>query len=207
MKSDVNNQLTLTSRITPSLSALVLDGSGSGRIRQLEFTTGFGSNSDRNLYFSYVRQSSRGSLTDVASYLGNSRFPVVRSLGEASTASEIPNRFLLWGTSTVPYRMRISPQIEYRDGFTYQPTDAHQQYVLLPNAPQPRYPKYFSLDAHLSKDVNIRSKHAVRLSLNGINLTNHTNFLQVHANTADPQFLTFFGNYGCHLLVDFDFLF
>jgi hypothetical protein len=41
----------------------------------------------------------------------------------------------------------------------------------------------------------------------GIDLTNHSNYLQVHSNTGDPQFGTFFGNYGRHLLVDFDFLF
>jgi hypothetical protein len=51
------------------------------------------------------------------------------------------------------------------------------------------------------------SKHAVRLSLSGINLMNHSNYLQVHNNTGDPQFGKFFGNYGRHLLIDFDFLF
>ena len=77
------------------------------------------------------------------------------------------------------------------------------QYVGL----QPRYPRYFSLNARVSKDLNLGSKHAIRLSLSGINLTNHSNYLQVHSNTGDPQYATFFGNYGRHLLVDFDFLF
>jgi hypothetical protein len=207
MESRESDQLTLRSVVTPSLSALVLGGSGSGRIRQLEFTSGLGRSSDRHFYFSYVRQYSRGTLTDVASYLGASRYPVVRSLDEASNAGEIPNRFLLWGSSTLPHRMRISPHIEYRDGFTYQPANALQQYVTPFNNLQPRYPRYFSLDVRVSKDLNIGPKHAVRLSLNGINLTNHSNFLQVHNNIGDPQYGTFFGNYGRHLLVDFDFLF
>jgi hypothetical protein len=173
----------------------------------LEFTSGFGTNESRHLYFSYVRQYSRGTLTDVAGYLGAYRYPVVRSLEEASTAGEIPNRFLLWGTFALPYRIRISPHAEYRDGFAYQPTNALQQYVGMEDGLQPRYPRYFSVNARVSKDLNLGSKHAVRLSLSGINLTNHSNYLQVHSNTGDPQFGTFFGNYGRHLLVDFDFLF
>jgi hypothetical protein len=207
MESDRSDQLTLRSESTPSLSALVLGGSGSGRVRQLEFTTGFGSAANRQLYFSYVRQYSRGTLTDVADYLGADRYPVVRSLNRASTAGEVPNRFLLWGTFALPSRMSLSPHVEYRDGFAYQPTDVQQQYVALGSSLQPRYPRYLSVDARLSKDLNVGPKHAVRLSLNGINLTNHSNYLQVHSNTADPQFGTFFGNYGRHLLVDFDFLY
>ena len=207
MESDRSDQLTLNSEVTPGRSALVLAGSGSGRVRQLEFTSGFGMNESRHLYFSYVRQYSRGTLTDVAGYLGAYRYPVVRSLNQASTAGEIPNRFLLWGTFALPHRIRISPHTELRDGFAYQPTNPLQQYITLPPDLQPRYPRYFSFDARVSKDLNLGSKHAVRLALSGINLTNHSNYLQVHGNTGDPQFGTFFGNYGRHVLVDFDFLF
>ena len=207
MESDRSDQLTLRSEVTPTESALVLSGSGSGRLRQLEFTSGFGSSDSRRLYFSYVRQFSRGTLTDVAGYLGAYRFPVVRSADEASTAGEIPNRFLMWGTFALPYRMRIVPHVEYRDGFAYQTTNALQQYVDLSDGLQPRYPRYFSFNARVSKDLNLGPKHAIRLSLSGINVTNHSNYLQVHNNTGDPQFGTFFGNYGRHLLVDFDFLF
>jgi hypothetical protein len=207
MESDRSDQLTLRSEVTATESALVLAGSGSGRLRQLELTSGFGSHEDRRLYFSYVRQFSRGTLTDVAGYLGAYRFPVVRSADEASTSGEIPNRFLMWGTFALPYRFRIVPHVEYRDGFAYQTTNALQQYVDLSDGLQPRYPRYFSFNARVSKDLNLGPKHAIRLSLSGINVTNHSNYLQVHNNTGDPQFGTFFGNYGRHLLVDFDFLF
>ncbi|HEY4380053.1 MAG TPA: hypothetical protein VGN01_06880 [Acidobacteriaceae bacterium] len=207
MESDRSDQLTLRSEVTPTLNALVLAGSGSGHLRQLEFTSGIGSNESRRLYFSYVRQYSRGTMTDVTGYLGTYRYPVVRSLDQASTAGEIPNRFLLWGTIALPYRIRIVPHIEYRDGFAYQPTNALQQYVDLSQGPQPRYPRYFSANARVSKDLNLGTKHAIRLALSGINLTNHSNYLQVHNNMGDPQYGTFFGNYGRHLLVDFDFLF
>jgi hypothetical protein len=50
-------------------------------------------------------------------------------------------------------------------------------------------------------------KNAIRLSVSGIDLINHLNPLQVHSNIADPQYGTFFGNYGRHFLLDFDVLF
>src|SRR5580698_9928799 len=101
----------------------------------------------------------------------------------------------------------FSPHVEYRNGFPYQTVNHLQQYVSLPEEPQPRYPRYFPLDARVSKDINVSLKHAVRLSLNGINLSNHANYLQVHNNTGGPQYGIFFGNYGRHILADFDFLF
>jgi len=79
--------------------------------------------------------------------------------------------------------MSLSPHVEYRNGFPYQAVNDLQQYVSLPEEPQLRYSRYFSLDARVSKDINVSSKHAVRLSLNGINLSNHANYLQVHNNT------------------------
>ena len=39
------------------------------------------------------------------------------------------------------------------------------------------------------------------------NLTDHNNPIQVHNNSGDPLYRSFFGNYGRHLLADFDFLF
>jgi hypothetical protein len=206
-QSESSNQLTLQSKISEDQSALVLGGSGSGEMKQFDITAGFGSDKEHPAYFSYARQLARGVLTDVANYLGAFRYPVVRSLALASTEGEIPNRFLFWGVWKLPSRMGFSPHVEYRDGFPYQPVNQLQQYASLPDAPQPRYPRYFSLDARLSKDINITSKHAIRLSLNGINLSNHANYLQVHNNIADPQYGTFFGNYGRHILADFDFLF
>src|ERR1035438_8308464 len=80
-------------------------------------------------------------------------------------------------------RFRIAPHAEYRDGFAYQPTNPLQQYITLPPDLQPRYPRYFSFDARVSKDLNLGSKHAVRLALSGINLTNHSTYIQVHGNT------------------------
>jgi hypothetical protein len=203
--ADGQNQLTLAPETTAAGSALVLGGSGTLQSSQTELTARLGANKQRQFFFSYVRQFAHGDQTDVSSYLGNFPFPVVSSPITASTVGEVPNRFLLWGMSELPWRMRISPHVEYRDGFTWQSMDVFQNYIQ--SAYQPRYPRYFSADLRTSKDINVGPRHAVRFSFTVRNITNHTNPLQIHNNVADPQYGTFFGGYGRHYLVDFDFLY
>lgn len=205
--ADASNQLTLSQQISGSESALVLAGSGTLQTRQFEFTSRVGKDKERQFFFSYVRQFAGGDITDASTYLGDFPFPVVRSQITARTTGEIPNRFLLWGTTNLPWRMHLWPRVEYRNGFTWQPVDQFQDYLLLGSAAQPRYPRYFTADLRIAKDVTVASKHAVRLSLTFRNLTNHNNPLQVHNNSADPLYGTFFGNYGRHELLDFDVLF
>ena len=207
LHADADNQLTLSPEISHSRSALVLAGSGTLRTRQFEFTSRLGAEKERQFFFSYVRQFAGGDITDASTYLGDFPFPVVRSGITARTTGEIPNRFLLWGTSKLPWRMHIWPRLEYRNGFTWQPVDQFQNYISLASEAQPRYPAYFTADLRVGKDFTVAAKHAVRISLTVRNLTDHNNPLQVHANSADPLYGSFFGNYGRHLLADFDFLF
>ncbi len=51
------------------------------------------------------------------------------------------------------------------------------------------------------------SKYKARISVTGLNLTNHFNSLDVHANIADPQFGILFGHYKRRYRADFDLLF
>ncbi|WP_162601549.1 TonB-dependent receptor [Occallatibacter savannae] len=205
--NDLRNQLTLEPMIAPEASALVLGSAGEGKLRQVALTAGFGHEPKRQFFASYVHQMAQGRQTDASAYLGDFPFPVVRSAIAAANPGELPNRFLLWGTADLPKSMHIAPHVEWRNGFPFQPVDALRQYVDLTGSSQPRFPAFFSADATVSKDINLNPKHAVRLSVTGINLTDHMNPLQVHDNVADPRFGSFFGNYGRHILFDFDVLF
>ena len=101
--------------------------------------------------------------------------------------------------------MMIIPKLEMRSGFPYQYTDLYQNYLPKPGA-QPRFPRYFSADLKVSKDFTVDKKHEVRVAIAIRNLTNHFNALEVHSNTYDPLFGSFFGNYGRRFTIDFDFL-
>ncbi len=204
LHSEANDLITLTPEVLGGQNAMVLGSAGWAHTRQIEFTTKIGSETKKQFFFSYVRQYTRGTITDATSFLGNYPFPVVRQGIVGSSPSEVPNRFLLWGAYALPKQISVMPKIEYRDGFPYQPLDVYQQYVDL-TGPQPRFPRYFSLDMRVSKEVQV-GKHAVRFSVSALNLTNHFNALDVHSNTADPLYGSFFGNYHRHFLLDFDFL-
>ena len=202
-----HDMLTIQPQMIQNQNALVLGSSGFAQTRQLEFIARFGSQEKRQIFFSYVRQYARGTVNDANGYLGDLPSPIVSRDLVASLTSEIPNRFLLWGTYSLPKSFRLIPKVEYRSGFPYQPTNLLQQYVTLIPGVQPRFPPYFSLDLRASKDIQVTPKHAIRLSATVTNLTNHFNALEIHSNVTDPQYRRFFGNTNRKFVVDFDFLF
>jgi len=207
LQSHEHDMITLQPEVIQNSPAFVLGSSGWAQTRQTEFTARIGSTSPRQFFFSYVRQYAYGNINDAGSYLGNFPSPVIQPNHVASLPSEIPNRFLFWGTyGNLPRKITLSPHVDYRNGFPYQPTNVYQQWAPT-SGPQPRFPRYFSLDIRVSKDVQVDMQHAVRFSLTVRNLTNHFNPLEVHSNLADPQYGRFFGNYDRKFLFDFDFLF
>jgi hypothetical protein len=70
-----------------------------------------------------------------------------------------------------------------------------------------RFPMYISADARVAKDVKLNSKYTLRPSISITNITNHFNALEVHFNTADPQYGQFFGNYDRHMRFDLALVF
>jgi hypothetical protein len=206
LQSTAHDLLALQPQLVQGQSALVLGSSGAARTHQYEFTARIGADPQRQFFFSYVRQHARGDVNDASGYTGNFPFPVVHQRLIASLPNEIPNRFLLWGIYALPWKFRLNPQVELRNGFPYQPVNVLQQYLSTGLGSQPRFPRYFSFDCLVSRDFQITKKHAIRISIPMTNLTNHFNPLEAHRNIADPHYGGFFGNYPRRVLVDFDFL-
>ena len=186
--------------------ALVLNGNGRSRYRQYEFigriTWG---EQKQNLFLSYVHSSARGNINEFNTYIGNTPFPVVRTDQYARLGADLPHRFLAWGTFHLPWKLRYSPIVEYRNGFPYTVTNSIQQFVGEANAQ--RFPKFFSFDSRFSRDFQVHPKYAFRFTLSGFNLTNHFNALDLHRNTSDPRFGIFFGNFQRFVRLDFDVIF
>jgi hypothetical protein len=187
--------------------AFLLSGTGKSQYRQIELTTAVKFKDRRTMFFSYVHSRSRGSLNQFGGYLGDLPYPVIQSGVFTNTAADVPNRFLTWGTIGLPLKLELAPTVEIRTGFPYAATDVLHQYVGIPNSDKSRFPKFFSFDARVSRDFAVNPKYGVRLSVTGLNLTDHFNALSVHSNVADPQFGTFFGTYPRRLRLDFDVLF
>jgi hypothetical protein len=186
--------------------AYLLSGVGQSRYRQLEITARMRLKGEgRQLFFSYVRSRARGDLNDFSNYLGTFPIPIIRGNQFGNLSADLPNRLLAWGMVQLPWKFRIAPVVEYRNGFPYFVTDAAQNYVGVPN--QHRFPNFLSLDSRISKDIQVNPKYAVRLSVSSFNLTNHFNPEALHTNVADPAFGFFFGHRGRRFTADFDVLF
>lgn len=205
LQSNSYGVITITPGQVDGHDALVLGGSGRAGYRQLELTTRWQMRDGQQLFFSYVRSRAQGDLNEFNNYLGNFPFPVVRPNPYTNLSGDLPNRFLTWGLLKLPSRIRISPLLEWRNGFPYAVTDAAQNYVGLPNTT--RFPAFFSFDSRVSKDFKVNDKYSVRLSLSGFNLTNHFNPYSIHSNVDDPLYGVFFGNYRRRFRLDFDVLF
>jgi hypothetical protein len=205
LQNNSSGVVIVTPKVVQGQDALVLGGGGKSRYHQIELTTRVTLKDDQSLFFSYVRSRAQGDLNEFNNYLGNFPFPVVRTNQISNLSADLPNRFLAWGLIRLPWKVRIAPLIEYRNGFPYQVIDVTQNYVGTANTT--RYPNFYSLDARFSKDIKLSDKYTLRFSLRGLNLTNHFNPLNIHSNIDDPRFGVFFGNYKRRFLPDFDIIF
>lgn len=199
--------VVLNSQVVQQRNVLALDGNGSSRYRQLEITGVLSPRNGQKLFLSYVRSRAQGDLNDFSRFLGDFPSPVVQPNLFSTLPGDIPHRFLGWGFFPLPWRMQIAPLVEYHTGFSYAPVDAARNYAGAPYSDRFRFPKFFSGDARVSKDVKVNDKYSLRFSGSVLNMTNHFNALDVHANTGDPQYGVFFGNYKRLFRGDFDVLF
>ncbi|HEX4274756.1 MAG TPA: carboxypeptidase regulatory-like domain-containing protein [Bryobacteraceae bacterium] len=197
--------IVVAPRIDNTAHAFVLNGSGNSRFRQVEFTAAATAGKESQIYLTYTRSYSVGNLNEFNTYLAS--FPPAVILPDAHTflPGNAPDRFLAWGTLAFPMKLRLMPKVEYRSGFPWSPLTPAQEYVGVPN--QSSFPGSFSVDARVTKDFKVTDKYSFRFGVSGSNLTNHFNPISVHANTGDPDYGVFFGEYRRRYTADFDVLF
>jgi hypothetical protein len=186
---------------------LTLNGGGRSFYRQAEFSARIDWKRGQQVFLSYTRSRAQGHLNEFSGFVGNFPLPLVRPNLFSNLPGDSPNRFLAWGRVSAPLGLYVLPLFEFRNGFPYASVDVLGNYVGMPNREQTRFPNFFSADARFVKDFKYRSKYTLRFSVSGFNLTNHFNALSVHANTADPQYGIFFGNYTRRYRADFEVLF
>jgi hypothetical protein len=158
------------------------------------------------MVFTYTRSRAEGTINTFDTFLGNFPTAIVRPDVYSNLPADLPNRFLTWGRFNFPkYKLQVLPIVEYRNGFPYVRLDQFQNYVGVPNTT--RYPNFFSLDTRIIRDFKVSPKYTLRLSLTALNITDHFNALDVHANSDDPQYGVFFGNYHRRYRGDFEIVF
>lgn len=188
-------------------SAIVLTPSGRSSYDALELTAKFTLTKNQPFYVSYVRSKARGDLNDFNSYFNNFGVPLIRPNQYSNLSTDVPNRLLAWGNIAIPHKITISPILEWRSGFPYSVVDQNQNFVGTRNASNLRFPPFFAFDGEISKDFQVTTKYAVRLSLKGFNLTDHFNPRNVRNNLGDPQFGSFINSYRRYFTGGFDIIF
>ena len=200
--------IVLEPALLGTVHEIVLNGDGSSRHRQAEVSAKSVWKEGQQLTLTYVRSRTRGSLNTFDTFLGNFPFPLVRSNLYANLPDDLPNRFLMWGKfKTRVWGLEAAPIVEYRNGLPFASLDQSQNYAGTPYRDQTRFPRFFSADLRVLKDLKINPKYTLRLSLSGFNLTNHFNALAIHSNISDPQYGVFFGNYHRRYRFDLEVVF
>jgi hypothetical protein len=170
--------------------ALLLSSDGRSRSREFEATVRrtFAARGEVNV--SYVRSRAEGDLNDYVSLFGDVRDPIILPNEYGRQPFDAPNRFLVWGMAHLPYAVTVSPTMEYRDGFPYTIVDESQSVIGRRNAGA-RYPRLFTLDMAVTKDVRLTAKQRARIGVQVFNLTGHFNPRDVQNNTGSAAYDTF----------------
>ncbi|MCI0660661.1 MAG: TonB-dependent receptor [Acidobacteria bacterium] len=219
MSSNSFGLVIVTPTTIDGRDALVANGDGQSRYRQFEVMTKLAMPDGQSMFFSYVRSRARSNINEFNNYLGNFPYPIVRADQFTNSSADLPHRFLAWGTIKLPWKVRVSPLIEWRSGLPYSVFDEGQNYVGQPFSDNTRFPNFFSLDARFIRELEInrvveslfkyklKDKTSVRVSVSIYNLTNHFNPTSIHNNIADPQFGLFFGQNKRRFRLDLDLVF
>jgi len=184
-------------------SLLGLANTGGSHYHEIETTLHLqpGERSDFNL--SYVRSHARGDLNTLSDVYVPFEQPVIRPDVSGNFAQDVPNRVIGWGEFPLPWKFTMSPVADFHSGLPYSEVDAFQNYLGTPN--NQRFPEFFSLDVKIYRVFKIGSlplmrrlgpgikERKLRLGVYSLNLTNHSNALEVYNNVASPYFGNFVG--------------
>jgi len=179
-------------------SLLGLADTGGSHYHELEATLHYRPSERSVLNVSYVRSRARGDLNTLSDVFVPFEQPVIRPNVSGNLAQDVPNRVVGWGTLSLPWNLTVSPVVDVHSGLPYSDVDALQNYVGMPN--NQRYPTFFSFDLKVYREFQVHlpflgkgKKRKLRFGLYSINLTNHSNALEVYSNVTSPFFGHFVG--------------
>jgi hypothetical protein len=177
---------------------MTLSDSGVSRYHEFDATLHLQPVRRSDLNLSYIWSRNRGDLNTSSEIFVPFEQPVIRPNAFSTAPSDVPNRFVAWGTLHLPWEITLNPVFDIHTGLPYSSVDVLQNYAGKPNGQ--RFPTFFSLDTRIYRDFHLplhgvdrSSKRKVRLGLYSINLTNHKNYNDVFRNITSPFFGQFAG--------------
>ncbi len=183
-----------TVMIGPRGGDAVLASAGVSEYREFQVSVRQAWSAEAQLFVSYVRSWSRVESNDFGSVFTNLDAPLLEPNDAESIAiADVPHRLRAWSTFTLPYRVVISPAVDWRSGFPYTVQDMARHYVGGFNTE--RLPVHFAIDLTAFKTFDVFSRK-LDLGLQVFNLTNHFNPRDVISVIDSPRFRELTNNPG-----------
>jgi hypothetical protein len=180
--------------VTPAGGSAVLTSSGASEYRELQVSVRQAWSADAQMFVSYVRSWSRAESNDFGSIFTNLDTPLLEPNDPDSPAiAEVPHRLRAWSTFTLPYRVVISPAVDWRTGFPYSVQDLYRHYVGGFNTE--RLPPLFAVDLTTFKTFDVFTRK-MDLGVQVFNLTNHFNPRDAISVIDSPRFKELTNNPG-----------
>ena len=177
-------QPTVTGAETGTLD---LRGDAGSQSRAFEATAGFRSaHGAHQIYFSYVRSWTDGSLNDLNTVTAMLSLPQVLPDQRAVLPVDTPHRMLAWGMISLPWRITVSPHLEVRTGFPYTRIDDDWNVVGMRN--DSRYPLFVSLDLAVEKAFRLPFKLPARLGLKVFNIAGRNNGREIQRDVQRADY-------------------
>jgi len=167
---------------------LSMANAGSDSYREFQITGRY-QTARQTLNASYVRSRAFGDLNDLNEFFGSQAQPVIQENGRGRLPFDAPNRFLFWGTFTVPGKLTVVPVYDVHTGFPYSVQDQYRDYVGPRNVA--RFPRFSSFDLQISRRIALPlgdHRFHARVGLGVFNLFNHFNPRDVQNNLSSLQY-------------------
>jgi hypothetical protein len=172
-----------TLRVPLEGGPLPVRSDGSSVYREVEISGRRRWDGDQQLFISYVRSSGRGEFNEFATLFQQLAVPLIQRAGVTRLPTDAKNRIIAWGTANLPYRIVVSPVVEWRSGFPY--TVVNQRYVAVETNVR-SFPAFMATDLVIYKTFTVK-KRSADLGIQLFNATNHFNPRDVHAVVGAPR--------------------
>ncbi|MCY7375669.1 MAG: hypothetical protein LH472_06820, partial [Pyrinomonadaceae bacterium] len=186
-----------------------LGNGGKSSYRELLLMSRVRLQKNRDLFISYTRSRAAGDLNTFGSYAGNISNPILRANEYSRLAFDVPNRLLFWGDVGLPYKINLSPVVDWRSGFPFSVIDENQNFIGKRNL-SGRYPQFFSMDMQITRDFKLPFRHKEYTFRGGVkffNLTNHFNPRDIQNNIDSPEFGSFYNGVSRTIRLKIEFKF
>ncbi len=192
-----------------SPAALELLNNGRQRYHEFQATVRWQPSAHHaTVYASFVRSYAHGDLNTFGQFFGNFPYPIIRPNQFGALPYDAPNRFLLWGTLALPFKIQFSPVLDVHTGFPYSQVDDNLNFV--GQRDSQRFPAFASLDSQILRPFRVtvlNRKHTLKAGIKIFNATSHFNPRDVQNNIFSPHSGALYNSVGALVRgkLEFDF--